>query len=63
MCLCTDDCGVFSTSLSRELALASASFGLSRAALADLCRAAAGYAFLPAGERSALQARPRLLFC
>ena len=60
MCLCTDDSGVFATSLSRELALAGAAFDLPPAALADLCRAAAGFAFLPPDERSALQARLRV---
>ncbi|KAK9822674.1 hypothetical protein WJX81_007205 [Elliptochloris bilobata] len=57
VCLCTDDCGIYGTSLSRELALAGACFDLSPAALARLCRDAAGYAFLPADERAALQAR------
>jgi hypothetical protein len=59
VCLCTDDAGVFRTSLSRELALAGAGFGLAPAALGALCSAAAGYAFLPPHERAELQARRR----
>jgi adenosine deaminase len=59
VCLCTDDAGVFRTSLSRELALAGACFGLAPAALGALCSAAAGFAFLPPQERAELQARRR----
>lgn len=50
MALCTDDSGVFATSLSREYALAAAAFGLPNEQLALLAVAAADYAFLEPGE-------------
>lgn len=59
--LCTDDAGLFQTSLSRELALAAQGFGLGRPALLELQLAAAGCAFLPGRARRALQARIRSL--
>ncbi len=55
--MCTDDSGVFGTTLSRELALAGACFKLAPAELAALCRAALGFAFLAEPDRAELQAR------
>ncbi|GBF89210.1 hypothetical protein Rsub_01927 [Raphidocelis subcapitata] len=55
--LCTDDCGVFATTLSREYALAAAAFGLDEEALTDLAAAAAEHAFVSDAERAALRAR------
>lgn len=43
--LCTDDFGVFATSLSQEYAIAAAAFGLSRADLLDIARAALQHTF------------------
>lgn len=55
--LCTDDSGVFGTSLSEEYAIAAASFGLSDSQLRDLAAAAAEYTFLPAAAKSQLKER------
>jgi len=55
--LCTDDSGVFGTTLSREYALAAATFGLGEAQLWQLARAGVAHAFLPAPVRDALLAR------
>lgn len=57
MVLCTDDSGVFGTSLSREFAIAAATFGLSNQQLTALALAAADHAFLEPGERRALRER------
>lgn len=57
MVLCTDDSGVFATSLSREYALAAAAFGLSERQLAALALQGAEYAFLGEAERAALRQR------
>lgn len=57
--MCTDDSGVFNTTLSRELALAGTCFKLAPAELAALCRAALGFAFLAEPDRVELQARAR----
>mmetsp|Transcript_26097 Transcript_26097/g.49276 ORF Transcript_26097/g.49276 Transcript_26097/m.49276 type:complete len:351 (-) Transcript_26097:333-1385(-) len=43
--LCTDDSGVFSTTLSREYALAAAAFGLDESALMNLSQSAIGFVF------------------
>ncbi|GAB4830904.1 hypothetical protein Ancab_004932 [Ancistrocladus abbreviatus] len=43
--LCTDDSGVFSTSLSKEYALAAATFGLERGAMFELARSAVEFVF------------------
>ncbi|PRW34001.1 adenosine deaminase [Chlorella sorokiniana] len=53
--LCTDDTGVFATSLSREYALAAAAFGLSNEKLTQLALAAVDYTFLEPGEQRALR--------
>ena len=55
--LCTDDSGVFGTTLSREYALAAAAFDLGEADLRALALAGAAAAFLEPGERAALRAR------
>ncbi|KAL4419191.1 hypothetical protein ABPG77_007781 [Micractinium sp. CCAP 211/92] len=55
--LCTDDSGVFATSLSREYAIAAAAFDLSEEQLRTLALAAADYTFLEPGERAALRER------
>lgn len=49
--LCTDDTGLFATSLSREYALAAASFGLERQALAALAAAAVEHCFCSEQEK------------
>lgn len=59
MVLCTDDSGVFATSLSREYALAAAAFDLSHEELAALALQGADYVFLGAEERAALAERMR----
>lgn len=53
--LCTDDSGVFSTSLSREYALAAASFQLSPSVLLSLAEAAIDHCFLTASEQAELR--------
>lgn len=55
--LCTDDSGIFCTSLSREYALAASAFGLSEADLAALTLKAADYAFISEDEKAALRQR------
>ena len=50
----TDDPGVFACTLSGEYAKVAAAFGLGRAQVAALARAAFEHAFLPAAERRAL---------
>ena len=48
--LCTDDSGVFDTTLSAEFLLAADAFGLSRRALFEVSLCALEHAFLPEGE-------------
>lgn len=55
--LCTDDSGVFCTSLSREYALAAKSFNLSPQQLRALSRAAIEQTFLSNSEKEALRQR------
>ena len=57
MVLCTDDCGVFGTSLSREYALAATAFKLSTEQLCALALGAADAAFLPDAEKKELKQR------
>jgi adenosine deaminase len=53
--LCTDDSGVFSTSLSREYALAAKAFGLSVEDLRALSHAAIEQTFLSPEEKEKLR--------
>ena len=55
--LCTDDSGVFCTTLSREYALAAAAFDLLEEELRTLALRAADYTFLPEEERGVLRER------
>ncbi len=56
--LCTDDTGVFGTSLSKEWALAASSFNLSETELIDLAEKSYGYIF--GGSQVAATLRQRL---
>lgn len=53
--LCTDDSGVFSTSLSKEFAIAAQTFQLSRQQLWQLSEAAIDHTFLAEEEKERLQ--------
>ncbi|XP_043696057.1 N6-mAMP deaminase isoform X1 [Telopea speciosissima] len=53
--LCTDDTGVFSTSLSREYSIAAASFGLGKREIFQLGRDAIEYAFADDGVKKDLR--------
>ena len=55
--LCTDDSGVFSTSLSKEYAIAANSFKLDQVTLLTLAEAAIEYCFLHADEKESLRSR------
>ena len=55
--LCTDDSGVFSTTLSREYALAAAAFRLQAPQLRRLAAAGVAHAFAPPTVKAALQAQ------
>ncbi|KAL4854539.1 Adenosine deaminase-like protein [Chlorella vulgaris] len=55
--LCTDDSGVFATTLSREYAIAASAFTLSDEQLRQLALTAADHVFLEPGERQVLRAR------
>ncbi|GAB4812986.1 hypothetical protein N2152v2_000032 [Parachlorella kessleri] len=57
--LCTDDSGVFATSLSREYAIAAAAFGISGEELAALALRGVDYTFLEEGEKAALRGAMR----
>ena len=57
MVLCTDDSGVFGTSLSRELALAAAAFRLREPQLRRLAAAGVRHAFAEPHVKAALAAR------
>ena len=60
LCLCTDDCSVFRTTLSREFALAAQAFGLSRTQLQQLARGAVALAFVDDHVKAALLAQMTL---
>ena len=53
--LCTDDSGVFNTSLSQEYAIAQQAFRLSRDDLWELSRQAVEHAFLSDNEKEELR--------
>lgn len=57
MVLCTDDSGVFNTSLSKEYAIAAAAFELDEVALLTLAEAAIDYCFIPADEKETLRSK------
>lgn len=54
--LCTDDSGVFSTSLSREYNLASSSFGLGKTEMFQLAEIAIDFIFADDGVKTDLRA-------
>ena len=53
--LCTDDCGVFDTSLSKELAIAAGAFSLSERELVALSHKAASLSFASDHQQARLQ--------
>lgn len=55
MILCTDDSGVFSTSLSKEFAIAAHAFQLSNVQLWQLSEAAIDHTFLKEEEKEQLR--------
>lgn len=55
--LCTDDSGVFATSLSKEYAIAAAAFKLEPAALLTLAEAAIEYCFIDTLQKEELRSR------
>lgn len=55
--LCTDDSGVFNTSLSQEYAIAAQAFGLSHDDLWELSLQAVEHAFLSDNEKEELRQR------
>eukprot|EP00850_Spirogloea_muscicola_P001660 SM000006S19425 [mRNA] locus=s6:588855:599099:- [translate_table: standard] len=52
--ICTDDCGVFSTYLSREFALAAAAFDLNKQDLKELALRSVNYVFAPSSIKQQL---------
>ena len=57
MILCTDDSGVFDTSLSKEYAIAAQAFGLSHTELWELSKQAIEHTFLSTAEQEVLRER------
>lgn len=57
MVLCTDDSGVFGTSLSREYALAAKAFGLNHEQLIELACASVEHSFASPEEKAQLMSR------
>lgn len=55
--LCTDDSGLFNTSLSKEYAIAAASFDLDEVALLTLAEAAVNFCFIPAEDKEVLRSK------
>ncbi|MCL7051617.1 hypothetical protein MKW94_012803 [Papaver nudicaule] len=55
MVLCTDDTGVFSTTLSREYSLAASAFGLGRKEMFELTRSAIEFVFADDGVKISLR--------
>ena len=55
--LCTDDSGVFSTSLSREYAIAAAAFELDQVTLLTLAESAIEFCFLSPEDKEILRSR------
>ena len=57
MVLCTDDSGIFDTSLSKEYAIAAQAFSLSQKDLWQLSQRAIEYTFLSDTEKQQLRVR------
>ena len=54
--ICTDDFGVFATTLSKEYLHVATAFGLTRGRVVGLAKASAGYSFSLPGDKQAAQA-------
>ena len=57
VCLCTDDTGVFNTSLSEEYAIAAEALSLSQQQLFDMAVAAVHHSFVDENAKAAVLAR------
>ena len=57
MVLCTDDCGVFHTTLSKEYAIAAQAFHLSREDMCNLVLKSVEYTFVAEAKKAELRKR------